>query len=183
MLAGRGELKLLPGPGGKRFELRHGRLEAQVARQRPFRPLLIRTSNAEAQVLGTRFDLMTATNTTRLHVSQGKVRLTRASDRQAVTVSAGQSTHVAQEVELTVLPETGNILREIWTGLPGGEVNDLLDHPDYPNRPTQRDLLKNFEIPVIEATNYASRLIGYIHPPVTGEYTFWIASGAMLPFG
>jgi len=34
-----------------------------------------------------------------------------------------------------------------------------------------------FETPDVETNNYGCRLVGYVHPPVTGEYTFWIASG------
>ena len=72
-----------------------GKLEATVARQRPFKPLLVRTPNAEARVLGTKFTLTTTTNRTRLDVSEGSVRLTRASDGAAVKVGAGQYAVVA----------------------------------------------------------------------------------------
>jgi hypothetical protein len=170
-------LKLLDWAKGKRFDLRQGKLEASVARQRPFNPLLVRTPNAEARVLGTKFTLTAISNHTSLEVTEGRVRLTRTSDGAAVKVGAGHYAVVAQGTELKALPQTGSLLREIWTGIPGGEVNDLLDHPDYPNRPAHRDLLKSFETPVIQTNNYACRLIGYIHPPVTGDYTFWIASG------
>jgi hypothetical protein len=171
------QLKLALWEKGKRFELRLGKIEASVARQRPFKPLLVRTPNAEARVLGTKFTLAAATNRTRLDVTEGRVRLTSASDGAVVKVGPGQYAEVADGTKLAALPQTGSLLCEIWTGIPGGEVNDLLDHPDYPNRPTHRDFLKTFETPVIQTNNYACRLIGYIHPPVTGDYTFWIASG------
>jgi hypothetical protein len=161
----------------KQFELRQGTIQAQVARQRPLRPLFVRTPNAEARVVGTKFTLTATTNTTRLDVSEGKVRLTRSADGALVDVSKDHYAIVAAGVELAALPQAGGLLREIWTNIPGGEVNDLLDHPDYPNRPARRDLLETFETPVIQTNNYACRLVGYIHPPVTGDYTFCIASG------
>lgn len=171
------ELKLLASTRGKRLELREGKFDATVARQRWFRPMLVTTPQAEARVLGTEFTLTTTTNLTRLEVTEGKVRLTRTSDGARADVPAEYYAVAASGAELAALPQTGSILREIWTGIPGGEVNDLFDHPDYPNRPAHRDLLKTFETPVIQTNNYACRLIGYIHPPVTGDYTFWIASG------
>jgi hypothetical protein len=170
-------LKLLDWTKGKRFDLRQGKLEAAVTRQRPFKPLLVGTPNAEARVLGTKFTLTATTNRTSLVVTEGRVRLTRTSDGAAVKVGAGHYAMVVDGTDMKALPQTGSLLREIWTGIPGSEVNDLLDHPDYPNRPAHRDLLKTFETPVIQTNNYACRLIGYIHPPVTGDYTFWIASG------
>ena len=171
------ELMLGLPPRAKRFALRQGTIQAQVARQRPLRPLLVRTPNAEARVVGTKFILTVTTNTTRLDVSEGKVRLTRSGDGALVDVSKDHYAIVAGSVELAALPQTGGLLREIWTNISGSEVNDLLYHPDYPNRPAHHDLLTVFEIPVIQTNNYACRLVGYIHPPVTGDYTFCIASG------
>jgi hypothetical protein len=119
-------VKLLDWRRGKRLELRLGRIGAPVARQRPFKPLLVRTPNAEARVLGTKFTLMTTTNRTHLDVAEGRVRLTRASDSAAVQVGAGHYAILADGTELNALPQTGVLLRKIWTGIPGGEVNDLL---------------------------------------------------------
>ena len=71
---------------GKRFALRAGKIEASVARQRPFRPMVIVTPQAEARVLGTHFTLAADTNATTLEVTEGKVKFTRASDGKAVKV-------------------------------------------------------------------------------------------------
>lgn len=171
------ELKLDSFANAKRFTLRSGKVEASVARQRPFKPMLLRTTQAEARVLGTKFTLTATTTATRLEVAEGQVQLTRASDGTHVKVPGGYYTIAADITELSVLPNTGSIRREIWTGISGGEVNDLLDHPHYPNRPNYSDKLKAFETPVSETNNYACRIIGYLHPPITGDYTFWIASG------
>ena len=48
--------------------------------------------------------------------------------------------------------------------------------PDYPYRPSGWDIRKSFEAPVSWGQYYLTRMRGYLHPPVTGQYTFWIAS-------
>ncbi len=48
--------------------------------------------------------------------------------------------------------------------------------PDYPNRPSGRIFLSSFEAPTDRDLWFASRTRGFLHPPVSGEYTFWIAS-------
>src|SRR5205814_8598980 len=83
------ELMLAAVSGNKRFLLRVGKLEASVARQRPFRPMLVHTPQAEARVLGTKFTLAATTNATRLEVTEGKVKLTRNSDDASVKVPPG----------------------------------------------------------------------------------------------
>ena len=49
---------------------------------------------------------------------------------------------------------------------------------EYPGRdaPNTTDTLPSFEAPTSWADNYGTRLRGYITAPVTGSYTFWIAS-------
>ena len=42
--------------------------------------------------------------------------------------------------------------------------------------PNITDTLPSFEAPVNWADNYGTRLRGYLTPPTTGSYTFWIAS-------
>jgi signal transduction histidine kinase len=48
--------------------------------------------------------------------------------------------------------------------------------PDYPYHPTIKDVRPSFEAPVGGGDYYLTRMRGYLHPPVTGEYSFWIAS-------
>lgn len=71
---------------------------------------------------------------------------------------------------------TGTVLRYYWLGIAGDFVTDLTNHPSYPNNPTAQDQLTSFEAPTDWADNYGTRVQGYIHPPVTGSYSFWIAS-------
>ena len=49
-------------------------------------------------------------------------------------------------------------------------------YPDYPNRPTAIEWRGLFEAPSDRGFDYAARMRGFLHPAVTGEYSFWIAS-------
>ena len=171
------ELKFIAFAGGKHFELRAGHLDAAVARQRPFRPMRITTLQAEAQILGTRFTLTATTNATQLDVTEGKVRFTRASGGSSVLVTTGNGALASKDVELTVQPLTRGILREYWTNVPGLAVITLTSHSNFPDHPHGRDQLDKLEARSQLGQNYGERLRGYLHPPTTGEYTFWIATG------
>ena len=48
--------------------------------------------------------------------------------------------------------------------------------PDYPYRPSGWDVRDSFEAPSNWGEYYLTRMRGYLHPPVSGQYTFWIAS-------
>lgn len=48
--------------------------------------------------------------------------------------------------------------------------------PDFPNSPARADILMSFEAPTNLGNTTLSRLRGVLHPPTTGDYTFWIAS-------
>ena len=71
---------------------------------------------------------------------------------------------------------SGTILREYWLNVTGGTVASLTGNANYPNSPTGTEQLTSFEGPTNAADNYGSRVRGYVHPPISGAYTFWIAS-------
>jgi len=68
------------------------------------------------------------------------------------------------------------IMRQWWTGVTGTAVNNLTSVAAYPNAPTGSELLDNFEGPTNWNDNYGTRMYGWLTPPSTGDYTFWIAS-------
>ena len=79
----------------------------------------------------------------------------------------------------TILLPAQNIRRDYWLDGPGGAVSDLTNSPNYPNNPSGVDFPTLLEGPVNwPGTDiaYGSRLRGYVHPPVTGNYTFYLAS-------
>lgn len=76
-----------------------------------------------------------------------------------------------------VIPAPGGaLLREVWTGLSGTAVANLTDAAAYPATPSSTDLVTAFEAPSGIGDNYGQRIHGYLVPPVSGAYTFWIAS-------
>ncbi len=69
------------------------------------------------------------------------------------------------------------ILREVFEGIPGNNVSDLTGATIFPNSPTTTNLLTDyFEAPVNVLENYGQRIRGYVLPPQSGYYTFWISS-------
>jgi subtilisin family serine protease len=67
---------------------------------------------------------------------------------------------------------SGSITREYWTGIPGAQIGDI----PVDTAPDGIEALTIFEGPVNIGSHYAARIRGYICPPATGEYHFWLAS-------
>ncbi len=73
--------------------------------------------------------------------------------------------------------QAGSILREVYQGIGGGTIADLTNASIYPDHPTQTNFVTDFfESPSNFDENYGQRMHGYITPPVTGPYTFWLAT-------
>ncbi len=89
---------------GKRIEIDRGTFRAEVTRQPQGRPLTIATPHAEASVLGTRLAVMVSGDSTRLEVTEGRVRLRRRSDGKTVDVAAGHYAVVAAGREMAARP-------------------------------------------------------------------------------
>ncbi|HMK27314.1 MAG TPA: PQQ-dependent sugar dehydrogenase [Chitinophagaceae bacterium] len=75
-------------------------------------------------------------------------------------------------------PGTGNINYQRWNNISGTAVSNLTSNSNYPNNPSSTGTLALFEMPINSGNNFGERLNGYICPPATGLYTFWIASDA-----
>ncbi|MBE3123893.1 MAG: lamin tail domain-containing protein, partial [Planctomycetes bacterium] len=73
-------------------------------------------------------------------------------------------------------PGSGTILRQYWLGIPGQDVSLLTADPDYPATPTGSEERALFEAPTGWADEYGARMVGYVHPPLSGQYVFWIAA-------
>ncbi len=76
----------------------------------------------------------------------------------------------------TTSPGLGTILRQVWEDIGGDAVSDLTGDPKYPDNPSWSDRLTVFDFWDLGLENYGSRLRGWLHVPVAGDYTFWIAS-------
>lgn len=82
-------------------------------------------------------------------------------------------------IELDVFGASGQILYEWWKDTDSVEVQSLINNVNFPENPTDIAILNSFESPSDFADNFGARMRGYLYPPVTGEYIFWIASDEM----
>jgi glucose/arabinose dehydrogenase/chitodextrinase len=90
-----------------------------------------------------------------------------------IKVGDGDSTYTAVFKDtVSSCLASGTILREVWTNVTGTAVSNI----PVSISPTYTNQLTIFEEPSNAADNFGSRIRGYICPPVTGNYTFWIAS-------
>ncbi|MHC4545100.1 MAG: FN3 associated domain-containing protein, partial [Planctomycetota bacterium] len=71
---------------------------------------------------------------------------------------------------------TGTILREYWTGITGQSVSELTGNSNYPDNPSGSSEPTLFEAPVNWSNDYGTRMQGFLYPPVSDDYTFWISS-------
>ncbi len=99
------------------------------------------------------------------------VRVSNVRDR-----SAARNT-IAPNSPQTFTALLKGIYREVFTAIASSSVSDLTNNPAFPNNPSSAELLTNlFETPNRVLNNYGQRLRARILPPVTGNYTFWVAA-------
>jgi len=67
------------------------------------------------------------------------------------------------------------VTRQVWTNIPGSSLHALVQCPRFPARPDKTETVDRLATPEDWGDNYGQRLAGYLVPPKTGEYTFWIA--------
>jgi PQQ-dependent dehydrogenase (s-GDH family) len=75
-------------------------------------------------------------------------------------------------------PGTGSINFQRWNNISGSAVSNLTSNASYPNNPSSTGTQTLFEMPSNLGSNLGIRMNGYICPPSTGNYVFWIASDA-----
>ncbi len=70
----------------------------------------------------------------------------------------------------------GTISYQKWNNINGTAVVNLTSNANYPNSPSSSGTRTLFEMPNNQGNNFGLRMKGYICPPTTGNYIFWIAS-------
>ncbi|MES2567927.1 MAG: PA14 domain-containing protein [Bacteroidota bacterium] len=96
----------------------------------------------------------------------------------AKVTDTNSNTAVSSTINITVsnaevsCPGNGTIARELWNNVSGSSVSNIPLNIN-PNSSSQ---ITSFQTPVNFGDNYGQRLRGYVCPPTTGNYTFWIAS-------
>jgi hypothetical protein len=73
--------------------------------------------------------------------------------------------------------QTNGVLREVYTGISGSTLTDLINAPRFPNNPDITEVVTTgFEMPIDVLDNYGQRVRGFVVAPMTGSYVFWISS-------
>ena len=70
----------------------------------------------------------------------------------------------------------GALRRDVFYNIPGFQVSDLTASDRFPYLPDQSGLVPSFEAPSNVAETYGQRLSGWVTPPASGDYVFYIAS-------
>jgi len=83
---------------------------------------------------------------------------------------------VPANLPVPILKAQGLITRHVFTGIQGNWLNSLTNDARFPDNPTYGDWPASLEAPVNQADYYGNRIIGYLWPPVTGDYRFFLAS-------
>ena len=95
---------------------------------------------------------------------------------------AGRNDTIPFRSEFAFLIEKGldqnqGLRWEVFKDIPGDEVAALEKSESFQeNRPDERSVIEQFEIPSNVGENYGGRLTGWLIPPVTGEYVFYLSA-------
>jgi len=71
---------------------------------------------------------------------------------------------------------TGSVTGACWKGIGGDGIAALTGDVRFPDSPDERFEAKALELPRSFGDGYGTMMEGYLHPPASGEYTFYIAS-------
>ncbi len=99
----------------------------------------------------------------------------RASDQGTPPLTADTT------VTITVVPvpagyTPGTIADAFYNNITGNSVSNLTSSPNFPNNASSEISLPSSDEETDQGTNYGSAMRGFVIPPTTGSYTFWIAS-------
>lgn len=70
----------------------------------------------------------------------------------------------------------GGLLREVWGNLPGNDLRALLDHPKFTEGKADRSEVVPQAASGDQAENFGALIRGYVVPPISGPYHFWITA-------
>ncbi|MDB6172981.1 MAG: hypothetical protein JWL59_2292 [Chthoniobacteraceae bacterium] len=99
----------------------------------------------------------------------------RATDHGTPAVTA-DATVTVTIINIPAGYQTGAIVRTFYENITGNNVSNLTSNARFPNSPDSQQTLTSFDGGTEHGDNYGDTLRGLLIPPVTGNYTFWIAS-------
>lgn len=112
-----------------------------------------------------------------LYPAGASILLSEATVVRARAFKAGMTASEVTRGEFAVTASsTPGLAREVWLGLPGRTITDLKESAIFPGEPSSRGYLTAAIAPENSADDYGTRLRGYVLPPQTGEYLFWVAA-------
>ena len=74
------------------------------------------------------------------------------------------------------------LLREVWTGINSSDIWALFADPRYPDNPTSSGLIDDFRGPRNVGDAYGTRVRGFLHVDVTGDYRFTVTGDNQTKF-
>ena len=83
---------------------------------------------------------------------------------------------IAPNSTAPILKAQGWITRKFYSGIGGSGLSSLTNAAKFPNNPDAIEFRNLFEAPSNIGDNYGTLMAGYVYPPVTGDYQFFIAS-------
>ncbi|MDH7504200.1 MAG: hypothetical protein QHJ82_16005 [Verrucomicrobiota bacterium] len=94
----------------------------------------------------------------------------RVKDRSSPANTVPANSRVA------ILKGQGVITRRVFNGIGANWLESLTNNVKFPNNPDLVSWPISFEVPANQGDYYGTQLIGYLHPPVTGDYMFYLSS-------
>lgn len=110
--------------------LSRGAVSADVAAQQADSPMQFITTQAQADVVGTKLRVASSNGATRLDVTSGTVRLTRSSDKQSLLVKSG---FFAMATANPIAPLTQRTIKSVCDDLP--ENAKIILHAAFADHP------------------------------------------------
>lgn len=74
------------------------------------------------------------------------------------------------------------IMYEYWLGIDGTLISSLTGDARYPDSPDHAEYVDSIDSPVDWGDDYGQRFWGWLKPPQTGNYTFWVAGDDLQEF-
>jgi len=178
-LAGGSQVTLGSASPSKDLQLDYGVLHASVAKQAAGRFLQFRTVDAIVQILGTELRLSQQQGRTELEVYSGQTRMTHALRPDTVLVASGERGIAQRDQPLvrgTVPVPTGHVALERWLQQPESSLAEWRTTRRSSTPSDSQVLQPSLEIPENQTEHFVARLSGWLYPPQTGDYRFWVSA-------
>ena len=83
---------------------------------------------------------------------------------------------IAPGSRVAILKAQGLITRRTFWNIGDKGLSGLTNSTQFPNQPDLKDFQSAFEAPQNQSDYFGQQMIGFVHPPSTGDYMFWLAA-------